>query len=81
MAADWLTVKSVVDMKLRLMILWRSCLAGTSQFAFLAKLGWTIVLGELEGEIDFTQRDMAVEYLLMPERAKKLGVSACCFEL
>ena len=28
--------------------------------------------GELEGEIDFTQRDMAVEYLLMPERVKKL---------
>ena len=28
--------------------------------------------GELEGEIDFTQRDMAVEYLLMPERMKKL---------
>ncbi len=29
-------------------------------------------LGELEGEIDFTQRDMAIEYLLMPERVKKL---------
>jgi hypothetical protein len=29
-------------------------------------------LGELEGEIDFAQRDMAVEYLLMPERVKKL---------
>jgi hypothetical protein len=28
--------------------------------------------GELEGEIDFTQRDMAIEYLLMPERVKKL---------
>jgi DNA-binding MarR family transcriptional regulator len=28
--------------------------------------------GELEGEIDFEQRDMAVEYLLMPERIKKL---------
>ncbi|MCL5877895.1 MAG: hypothetical protein M1540_08810 [Candidatus Bathyarchaeota archaeon] len=28
--------------------------------------------GELEGEIDFEQRDMAVEYLLMPERVKKL---------
>ena len=29
-------------------------------------------LGELEGELDFTQRDMAIEYLLMPERVKKL---------
>ncbi len=28
--------------------------------------------GELEGEIDFTQRDFAVEYLLVPERVKKL---------
>ena len=28
--------------------------------------------GELEGEIDFTQRDFAIEYLLVPERVKKL---------
>lgn len=28
--------------------------------------------GEFEGEIDFLQRDMAVEYLLMPERVKRL---------
>jgi hypothetical protein len=28
--------------------------------------------GELEGEIDFEQRDMMIEYLLMPERVKKL---------
>ncbi len=28
--------------------------------------------GELEGEIDFTQKDMVIEYLLMPERIKKL---------
>ncbi len=28
--------------------------------------------GELEGEIDFEQKDMAVEYLPMPERVKKL---------
>jgi len=30
-------------------------------------------LGELEGEIDHLSRDAAVEYLLMPERVKKLG--------
>ena len=29
-------------------------------------------LGELEGEIDHLSRDAAVEYLLMPERVKKL---------
>ena len=29
--------------------------------------------GELEGEIDHLSRDAAVEYLLMPERVKKLG--------
>jgi len=28
--------------------------------------------GELEGEIDHLSRDAAVEYLLMPERVKKL---------
>jgi hypothetical protein len=29
--------------------------------------------GELEGEIDHLSRDAAIEYLLMPERVKKLG--------
>jgi hypothetical protein len=29
-------------------------------------------LGELEGEIDHLSRDAAIEYLLMPERVKKL---------
>jgi hypothetical protein len=34
--------------------------------------------GELEGDIDHLSRDAAVEYLLMPERVKKLEGQLLC---
>lgn len=53
------------------MILLRSCLAGIFTVS-TPKRKMDHSPGELEGEIDHLSRDAAVEYLLMPERVKKL---------